>query len=666
MLRRSRLAACTFLLAAMAIPAWAQDQVVSYTPDFFVSANPATAMDMINRLPGFSFDGGDGSRGFSGNAGNVQINGRRPSSKNEGLSTVLSRIVAGDVERIDVIAGGAPGIDMQGKAVIANVIKKAVDSTNLVVTASMNYFNTGRGIPAGQIQFSHTDGTRSYNLGIRRDASFSDDMGMAEITRTDIAGNSVYTEQKRRGSGGTVAVNGAAQTPLLGGDLAVNASASQNEYASATTYYYVAGPQDFASTSRNRNGELGANYSYDFGGPVLDLVALQRIGNSKSTSILDPNGTNSRQSSLRDTGESIARASLRVPLNDALTLEGGAEAAYNTLSGVSELSTGGVTVPVPNSEVDVNELRGEVFGTMSWQVREDLTFDAGLRAEYSTLSQPGGTVAPRSLFYPKPRAQLSWSPDENTQLRLRAERRVGQLNFGDFISSANLTQGNITAGNPDILPDNRWQYEAVYERRFWDKGAVTVSLLHQQISDLLDNKPLFTTSGVYDIRGNIGDGTATRLSVDATIPTDAFGIPGGRLGLEGDWSDSELTDPVTGLMRRFSGEDPSSYEASFTQDLTDLSSTWSVSYNDGWKDTGYRLKQITRNYGAPGLFASWTYRPSTDLNFSFSINQMLKAKRQSERFYYSDLRDRGFVTRSEVETSYSRPRFYVSMRKTFN
>src|SRR3954462_14714040 len=62
------------LLALAAAPALAQDQIESYRPDFFESARPATAMEMINRLPGFSFDGGDGSRGFSGNAGNVLIN----------------------------------------------------------------------------------------------------------------------------------------------------------------------------------------------------------------------------------------------------------------------------------------------------------------------------------------------------------------------------------------------------------------------------------------------------------------------------------------------------------------------------------------------------------------------------------------------------------------
>jgi len=665
MFRQNWPLACAFVVFAAA-PVSAQDQVVSYDPGFFASARPATAMDMINRLPGFSFDGGDGSRGFSGNAGNVLIDGKRPASKNDSLSTVLSRIVAGQVERIDVISGGAPGIDMQGKAVIANVIQKAESATSVVATTSLYYFNTGRGIPAGQIQFSHTDGLRSYNAGIRRDANFTDEMGAAEITRYDAAGNGTHTPQTRYGSGGTVAVNGAVETPFLDGDLSLSATASQYEYANGTTYHHAAGAEVFASTARNQNGELGANYQVDLGGPVLDMVALQRLGNQKSTSLFDQNGTETRSSSLRDTGESIARLALRTPLSDSLTAEGGVEAAYNTLSGESRLTSGGVTVPVPSSEVEVNEKRGEVFGQVSWQMREDLTFDAGLRAEYSVIAQPGGAVAPRSFFYPKPRALLAWAADENTQVRLRAERLVGQLNFGDFISSANLTQGQVTAGNPDLAPDNRWQYEAVYERRFWERGAVTVSLLHQEIDDILDNKPVVTPDGVFDVRGNIGSGTATRLSLDATIPTDGFGIPGGLLNLEGDWRDSALTDPVTGLTRRFAGEDPTSYEASFSQDVEKLNSTWSLSYNNGWHNMGYRLGQVNRSYGAPTVNASWTYRPSSDLNLTFSVNHLLDAARRRDSIYYAGPRDSAAVARSETETTHVRTRFFLSLRKTFN
>src|SRR3954467_4575918 len=135
MKRIRRVAAVLLFLAGGHSRALAQDQIESYVPSFFASARPQTAMDMINRLPGFAFDGGDGSRGFSGNSGNVLIDGQRPTSKTDNLSSVLSRIVASDVDRIEVIHGSAPGIDMQGKAVMANVIRKQSASTTIVATA---------------------------------------------------------------------------------------------------------------------------------------------------------------------------------------------------------------------------------------------------------------------------------------------------------------------------------------------------------------------------------------------------------------------------------------------------------------------------------------------------------------------------------------------------
>ena len=45
---------------------------------------------------------------------------------------------------------------------------------------------------------------------------------------------------------------------------------------------------------------------------------------------------------------------------------------------------------------------------------------------------------------------MSWSPLEMTQLRLRLEREVDQLNFSDFVAAGGLNQaGGVTAGNLD-------------------------------------------------------------------------------------------------------------------------------------------------------------------------------------------------------------------------
>ena len=99
-----------------------QDNVISYPAAFFVPLRPDTALDMINRLPGFTLDDGSAVRGFGGAAGNVLIDGQRPTSKTDDLVSILKRLPASQVARIDLIRGASPGIDMQGKTLVANIV----------------------------------------------------------------------------------------------------------------------------------------------------------------------------------------------------------------------------------------------------------------------------------------------------------------------------------------------------------------------------------------------------------------------------------------------------------------------------------------------------------------------------------------------------------------
>jgi hypothetical protein len=58
----------------------AREGVTPYPAAFFNAYAPNTALDMINRLPGFQFDRGAGNdvRGLAGSAGNVLIDGAAP------------------------------------------------------------------------------------------------------------------------------------------------------------------------------------------------------------------------------------------------------------------------------------------------------------------------------------------------------------------------------------------------------------------------------------------------------------------------------------------------------------------------------------------------------------------------------------------------------------
>jgi outer membrane receptor for ferrienterochelin and colicin len=128
--------------------------VLVFNPDFFAAQRPNTALDMVNRVPGFSVDDGSGARGFEGAVGNILINGNRPASKNDTGSDVLSRTPANQVDRIELIRGGAPGIDMQGYAVVVNVILKTAASRQSILTLNSVNFDGGHDVWGGSYQFT--------------------------------------------------------------------------------------------------------------------------------------------------------------------------------------------------------------------------------------------------------------------------------------------------------------------------------------------------------------------------------------------------------------------------------------------------------------------------------------------------------------------------------
>ncbi|HMB37835.1 MAG TPA: TonB-dependent receptor plug domain-containing protein, partial [Wenzhouxiangellaceae bacterium] len=98
------------------------EDTVIYPASFFSSYQPVSAIDMVRQVPGFRISNGDGSRGFAGAGGNVLINGERPSSKQDSVSSILARVPASRVERIELIRGNTGKYDAGSQSVIVNVI----------------------------------------------------------------------------------------------------------------------------------------------------------------------------------------------------------------------------------------------------------------------------------------------------------------------------------------------------------------------------------------------------------------------------------------------------------------------------------------------------------------------------------------------------------------
>ncbi len=646
----------------------AEAGVIAFQPSYFADLRPNTAMDMIDRLPGFTFDTGDSARGFAGTAGNVLVDGRRPASKTDTLDSILSRIPASDVERIELIRGGAQGIDMQGRTVLANVVRKSGDSRRITLSAQDNlFFQDGHTIPGGKAEFSQRTGPRTYEATLARYTSFDDSVGDGRYVLRNADGTGVDEPARTSAAGGGIGFTANYKGPLWGGDLRTNVKLEETYFKSGQTYGYAPDYDSLVNDrSRSRDGEVGLNYDRKFGKLELETTALQRLERDTASEAAFSPGLEDDFNQVQKTGESIGRVTLRYPLYKTLTLEGGGEFAYNFLDGKTALSENGAPLPLPSANVHVEEKRGEVFGQGTWKITKDLTLEAGVRFEFSTISETGDEAQERSFFYPKPRALLSWTPDKDSQLRVRIEKKVGQLNFSDFVSSADLKDSTVSAGNPDLRPDQRWEYEVSYERRFWKKGAVVATLTHAEITDATDLVPIVGPGYAFDAPGNIGAGTQDTLQVDVTLPLDKFGIKNGLIKSTNLWRNSQVTDPLTGEKRRISGERPWSQTTEFSQDLAKWKTTWGMVWDRVWREKYYRLTEVQQYVVTPPFVQIYAeYKPKPDWAFRIEATNLIPFKFERDRTLYTGPRDTSPVAAYEHREIQSSQRVFVRVRKTF-
>lgn len=646
-----------------------QQGVLLFEPAFFAEARPDTALDMIARLPGFAFDSGDsGTRGLAGTAGNVLIDGRRPSTKSDDLEQILRRISAAGVARVELIRGGAPGIDMQGRSVVANVVLIRTVTTERVVETNAYFYPDGYIGPVLSARYSRREGDEQIEGSISGFSDRTDGTGDGFRRRYDAGGNLIQDadlvlwDRIRN-----VRATGAVQRRVGGGLLRVNGLLGWFGNENSQDLLIRSGPGNDSfndEQSDNVNSELGVNWAVDLSPRTgLELTGLQRYSIEDYTGMSESSGDTSTFTADSTSGESIGRAILRFRPNDRWSFETGGELAYNFLDSATAYEENGVPIPLPSSSVKVEELRGEVFGQATWRPSPTLTVEGGLRVEVSEISQSGDSDLTKSFVYPKPRIQATWTPAPGHQFRFRAEREVGQLDFGDFVASADIDIGQVEGGNPDLEPQKQTVIEAIYERRFWSEGVFDLTWQYSEVEDVVDVIPL---TGGFDGVGNIGDGTADFFQMRLTLPTSRLGISNGRLQLRGSWSDTSVIDPVTGEERRFRGNQAFGCGVTFNQDL--MGGRWSWGFNHGCnvdKGRGFRVREVRAFYAEPEVSAFVQWKPERDLTVKLDLGNATDQYTGYDRDIYTGPRNIAPLAFREVRRTHMSPWLFLQIRKTF-
>lgn len=586
----------------------------------FARFGPQTALDMVRQIPGFVISQTSGDRGLGEASQNVLINGQRISGKSNDAETVLGRTLARTIVRFEISDGAAlniPGLSGQ----VLNVITKIGGISGNYLWNPQFRQRIDPLLLNGEINVSGRVAGGNFTLGLSTRGSFRGGGWGTEIV-TDAAQNLLYTrDQFSQFSADNPKISGSFNRVSKGGaKFNINAEAAlfnfrRRQEADRFTVG-AANPLQPDITELGSGSEAEHNYEisgdYEFGvaGGRLKLVGYRRFEHSPNRSqfrrdFADGSAPEASQfNRTADEGETIARGEFTWKSGKS-DWSISAEAAFNFLDSRSELFLldNGIFIsqPLGNPETRVAERRGQLVLSYGRPLSAALTLQAQIGGEYSELAQTGAGGLTRQFIRPKGQFSLAWKATPKLDVSARLQRRVGQLNFFDFLESVDLRDDNNNVGNPNLVPPQSWLGEVELNRKLGATGSIKLKLQYEQTNDLVEQIPI---AGGGEAPGNLTDG-AQRWSAETNITLlfDPLGWKGAKLDLSGFYQKGRLTDPLTGVSRRFGAERRWTWSADFRHDIRSTNLAYGIGAEDSSNAEFLRLNFLSREFRSKPLIS---------------------------------------------------------------
>lgn len=629
------------------------DRTMPYEASFFAPFAPRTALDIARQVPGFSLDLGNSEvRGFAGAVGNVVINGARPSSKSESLETLLARIPASRVLRVEVGPGDLYGADYSAKGQVLNIVMSAQSGFDGEISASATRRFTGTIVPNGDITGILKRGDSSFTL--------SAGSGRGDITEegTDdlydySAGDLV--EHRRK-------INTIKQrNPFLSGSWALehgdNNAIHLNARRAPGTFQLTQTNQVTPVSSGPRDDLLVQDYKtpvLEVGGDMsrpLGSGSVKFVGLATRRKRDNFDGSYNRglggfpvlggieQFQKARLQETIGRVSFSQPKLLGWTFETGLEVACNKLDSNLDLflldedgSRTRLDLPIDNATVQ--ELRGEAYVNAGRPVTKTLRLDLGLRYEASELKVRGDATADRQLKFLKPSATLDWRPGNGWHVQTTLRRTVAQLDFYDFISSAELASDRVNGGNANLVPQRAWEARFLVEKPILGDGLIKLELGYDLVSQLQDRILIVTDEGAFDAPGNLGTGRRRFLDLNLDAPLSKLGFSGVRWKAQVTLQRTSVEDPIWHTKRRWTDFWPNwQWYTELRRDHGAFS--YGAALSDRDKFYLFRSDEIYSNWnGGPYATAFAEYRPDKRTTVRLDVDNMLDTNAMANRLLY--------------------------------
>ena len=661
-------------------PAAANGDAQVFEPAYFAQFAPRNALDMVDRMPGFSISGGNdqGQRGLGQATQNVIVNGERLSSKSESVRDQLRRIPATDVVRIEILDGNAtsiPGLTGQ----VANVVYTSNGASGQFEwTTGFRPHNTEAQLFGGEISVIGSSGALDYTVSLSNENNRFGADGPVSITDRDGALiESQYSKLSGKFDNPKIST---AFSYDFGGDVTANLNLSYG-----SDFFSRKEPEtaiDSAGVTRTREAlveedgpeyELGGDIQFPFGPGSLKLILLERFERDNySSTVIDrlsddspPRGFRFEQTN--GAGERIGRLEYDWKLWGADWQLSG-EAAFNRLdrrSRLFELAPGGefVQLAFPQGNGGVTEDRYDASLSISRSLSSTLSVQVIGAMEFSTIEQTGFAANSRSFKRPKGSFAATWKPRDDFDISVTLAKRVSQLSFGDFLASVSLNNDNQNGGNNELVPYQSYNVEIEANKTFGAWGSLKLEARKAWFEDFIDWFPL---PGGGEARGNIGDADRLHLQANATINLDPLGFRGARVDLEVVKRDMNVIDPFTGLNRPFSYDQEGSFEIDFRHDVPGTDWAWGANLDHFDQAPYARRFEIGREWEGK-VFGSLfiEHKDVLGLTVRARANNLLGARDYFQRTVFDGPRPEGAVRFEEYRSRRIGPIFRLTVSGDF-
>lgn len=584
-----------------------QGAAQSYTADYFTKFSPRSALDMVERVPGFNISGGNNNgRGLGQGGGNVLINGARISGKAASPRETLSRIPAGTVLSVEIVDGASLSVPgLFGEVANIRVKPAALSGTwewkpELRETQEPN-------LQRGNISLTGQIGDVAYTAGLDLEAYRGGADGPEFQRRAD---GRLYEIANERARARNQAPEGTIALTYERGDITANLNANYRQLNSNSEELSDRGAIGPGGETRTilfdryedeRKGEISADITFGLFAGSLKLIGVSGFEDSPRRNrqrVFKDNILTNRTEfySQGDEGEKILRAEYsrdvfghdwQISAERALNFVDLSTVLFETENGIYRQSV------LDDPQVRVEEDRSEITLSHSRALSAKLELQASLGVEQSTLSQTGNAPNERKFIRPKGFAYFSYAASDSLTARLEIERQVRQLNFFDFISNVDIEDDNSKSSNSELVPQQLWNYAAEFEKEFGAGNSVLLRMFYEDIEDLVARIPLGPDS---DAVGNIAQARSYGLKLESTLKGAQWGFPGTQLDLEYFVQKSDVNDPVTGISRRIDGRRNTFAEINFRHDIPGSPWAYGFSAERFYDARRYSLEEISGRY----------------------------------------------------------------------